>query len=115
MFEHRFHSSIVTSSGENFNQLNRAVQHNLRWKAAKKELSFAKKRLFLKNFKRHYLSSNQKLTSTQTDGSAFLNRIQIVQNSKYEQELLNTIHCVLDGYGFVISDQVNFSRTNQNI
>ena len=35
-FKHRFISSIVTSSGEVFSQLTRAVQHNLRWKGAKK-------------------------------------------------------------------------------
>ena len=82
LFKHRFHSSIVTSIGEMFNQLNRAVQHNLRWKGAKKIPSIAKKQFFRKKYKRHYLSSNQKLASTQTHGSAFLDRIRKNQNSK---------------------------------
>ena len=42
--------------------------------------SVAKKRLLLKKFKRHYLCSNQKLASTQTAGSAFLERVRKVQN-----------------------------------
>ena len=76
LFKHRLYSSIVTSSGEMFNQLRRAVQHNLRWRGAEKMPSIAKKRLIRKKFKRHSLCSNQKLASTQTLGSAFLDRIR---------------------------------------
>ena len=36
LYKHRFFSSIVTSSGEVFNQLSCGVQHNLRWKEAEK-------------------------------------------------------------------------------
>ena len=56
--------------------------------------------------------SNQKLASTQTLGSAFLDRIRKVQNSKYEHDLLKIIDCFIDGYGFVNSDHVNFSIKN---
>ena len=42
LFKHKFYSSIVTSSGEVFNQLRRAVQHNLRWRGAEKMPSIAK-------------------------------------------------------------------------
>ena len=61
-----------------------------------------------KKFKRHYLCSNQKLASTQTIGSAFLQRIRKVQNSKYEHDLLKVIECFIAGYGFVNSDLVSF-------
>ena len=40
----------------------------------------AKKRLLRKKFKRHCLCSNQKLASTQTTGSAFLERVRKIQN-----------------------------------
>ena len=70
------------SNGELFNHLSRAVHYNLRWKGGEKLPSTEKKRLFRKKFKRHYLSCNQKLASTQTHGSPFLDRIQKVQNSK---------------------------------
>ena len=48
--------------------------------------SVAKKRLLRKKFKRHYLCSNQKLASTQTIGSAFLERVRKVQNSIYKTQ-----------------------------
>ena len=86
LYKHRFFSSIVTSSGEVFNQLSCGVQHNLR---SRKTPSVSRKRLVRKKFKEHYLSSNQKLASTQTLGSAFLDRIRKVQNSKYEHDLKN--------------------------
>ena len=72
LYKHRFFSSIVTSSGEIFNQLSCGVQHNLRWKGAEKIPSVSRKRLVRKKFKKHYLSSNQKLASTQTLGSEFV-------------------------------------------
>ena len=74
VFTLRFYSSIVTSSGEVFNQLRRAVQHILRWRGDEKMPNIAKKRLIRKKFMRHFLCSNQKLASTQTLGSGFLDR-----------------------------------------
>ena len=46
-----------------------------------------RKDCYAKKIKRHYLCSNQKLASTQTIGSAFLERIRKLQNSKYERDL----------------------------
>ena len=76
LYKHRFFSSIVTSSGEVFNQLSCGVQHNLRLKGAEKTPSVPRKRVVRKKFKKYYLNSNQKLASTQTLGSAFLDRIR---------------------------------------
>ena len=75
---------------------------------SRKKPNIAKKRLLRKKFKRHYLYSNQKPASTQTIGSAFLERIRKVQNSKYEHDLLKMIDCFIDGYGFVNSYHVIF-------
>ena len=74
--------------------------------------SVAKKRLLRKKFKRHYSCSNQKLASTQTFGSVFQERVRKVQKSKDEHDLLKIIDCSFDGYGFVNSDHVNFSKKN---
>ena len=74
--------------------------------------SVAKKRLLRKKFIRNYLSSAQKLASTQTLGSAFLERIRKVQNSKYETDLLKIVDCFIDGYGTVSSERINFSIIN---
>ena len=65
-----------------------------------------------KKFKRHYVSSAQKLVSTQTLRSAFLERIRKVQNSKYETDLLKIVDCFIDGYGTVNSEHINFSINN---
>ena len=57
--------------------------------------SVAKKRLLRKKFKCHFLCSNQKLASRQTIGSAFLERVRNIQNSKYKQDLLKIIDCFI--------------------
>ena len=105
---YRFYSSFVTSSGEMFYQLRRALQLNLRTKGAEKMPSFAKKRLIRKKFKSYYLCSNQKLASTQTFGSAFLDRIRKIQNLKYESDLFKNIDCFFDCHGSVNGDYVSF-------
>ena len=50
------------------------------------------------------------MASTQTIGSAFLEIVRKIQNSKQEPDLLKTIDCLIDGYGFVNSDHVNFLK-----
>ena len=78
-------------------------------KEQKKTPSVSRKRLVRKKFKKHYLSSNQKLASTQTLGSAFLDRIRKVQNAKSESDLFKIIDCFIDGYGSVNSERFSFS------
>ena len=43
--KYRLYSNVISSTGEVFNQLDRAVHHNLKWKGAEKMPSVAKKRL----------------------------------------------------------------------
>ena len=86
---------LLRQAGKMFNQLSRAVQNNLRWKGAEMMPSIAKKRLIWKKLKGHYLFSNQTLASTQIDGSAFLDRIRKVQNSKSESDLIRLFIALL--------------------
>ena len=60
---------------------------------SRKNTKRIKETIVRKKFNKHYLSSNQKLASTQTLGSAFLDRIRKVQNSKYEHDLSKIIDC----------------------
>ena len=60
LYKYRFYWNVNSSTGEVFNQLDRAVHHNLKWKGAEKCQVLQRKK-----FKRHYLWSNQKLASTQ--------------------------------------------------
>ena len=98
LYKNRIYFNINSSRGEVFNQLNCAVEHNLKCRTPEKLPSVAKKRLLQKKFKRHYLSSAQKLASTQTLGSVFLERIQKIQDSKYETDFLKIFDCFIDGY-----------------
>ena len=91
-----------------FNQHDRAVQQNLRWKGAEKMPSIAKKRLIRKKFKRPCLCSKQKLASTQTLDSAFFDSIRKNQNSKYESGLFKIFDCFIDCQGSVHSNYVSF-------
>ena len=70
--------------------------------------SIAKKRLIRKKFKRHYLCSNQKLASTQTLGSAFLDRVRKIQNPKHESSLFKIIDCFIDCLDSLHSNYVSF-------
>ena len=79
---------------------------------SRKNAKCCKEKTVTQKFQRHYVCSNQKLAFTQTIGSAFLERVLKVQNSKYEHDLLKIIDCFIDGYGFVNSDHVNFSIKN---
>ena len=112
LYKYRFYLNFISSRGEVVNQLNRAVEHNLKCRIPEKLPSVAKKRQLRKKFKRDYLSSAQKLASTQTLGSAFLERNRKVQNSKYETDLLKIVDCFIDGYGTVNSERINFSINN---
>ena len=89
LYKNRFYRSIVASGGEIFNQPSQTVQHNLKWKGA--EASIARNRFLRKKLKRYYLSIYQKFASTQTLGSAFLERIRKVQNTNQELDLLKRV------------------------
>ena len=78
-------------------------------KRLKKFKSVSRKRLVWKKLKKHFLTSNQKIASTQTLGSAFLKRFQIVQNSKFESDLFKIVDCFFDDYVSVKKERVNCS------
>ena len=56
----------------------------------------------------HDAFSNQKLASTQTHASAFLDKSQKIQNPKFESELMKITDCFTDCHGSVRSDYVSF-------
>ena len=84
LYKYRFYSSFNSSKGEVFNQLNRAVEQNLKYRIPENYPVLQKNACCKKKSKKHYLSSAQKLASTQTRRSASLERILKVQNSKCE-------------------------------
>ena len=66
--------------------------------------SIAKKRLLRKKYKKHLLSSFQKIKPTQTTGSVF----EQVKKTKIELELIKIVDCFLDGHGNYTSNLVSF-------
>ena len=58
-----------------------------------KILSSANKRLWRKSYKKEYLSFFQTTKSTQTTESAFVERIELFNKSKFEFELLKVVDC----------------------
>ena len=71
-------------------------------------LRIAKKRLWRKKFKQHFMSALQENKSTQTSGSLFAERIEKVKKTKFELELIKTVDCFLDGHGNYDSNLVSF-------
>ena len=61
--------------------------------------SIAKKRLLRKKFKEHFMSSLQTNKSTQTSGSVFAERIEKVEKTNFELELIKIVDFFLDGRG----------------
>ena len=58
-----------------------------------------KKRLLGKKYKKHVLSSFQEMKMTQTSGSVCADRIEQVQHTKFELQLIEVGDCFLNGHG----------------
>ena len=61
--------------------------------------SIAEKRLLRKKYKKHWLSSVQKTNSGQTTVSVFTKRVEVVEWTKFELNLLKIIGCSLKSHG----------------
>ena len=112
LFKHHFSGKNVVKSGQLFDKLQRAVHFNQQNRGVERMPSIAKKRLSRKKYKKHLLSSLQKTRSTQTSESVFADRIDQVNRTKIELELIKVVDCFLDGHGFYTSNLVPFSKKN---
>ena len=97
LFKYRFDGKKVTQNGQVFDNIERAVRFNQRYKTVERMPSIAKKRLLRKKYQRLLLSSLQKTISTQTSGSVFADRIEQVKKTKFEVELIKIVDCFIDG------------------
>ena len=108
LFKYRFSGKIFAKSGQVFDNVQRAVDFNHTNKGVDRMHRIAKKRLLWKKYKKHLLSSIQKIKSTQTSGSMFAGRIEQVKKTKFELELIKIVDCVLEGHGNYTSNLVSF-------
>ena len=102
LLKYRFSGKVIAESGQVFDNVQRAVDFNNRNKGVDRMPSIAKKRLVRKNYKKHLFSSFQKTKTMQTSRSVFAERIEKVQRTKFELDLIKIIDCFLDGHGKVI-------------
>ena len=91
-----------------FDNVQRAVHFNHRKKGVDKKPSIAKKRLLRKKYKKHLFNSFQKTKTTQTSGSVFAERIEKVEKTEFELDLIKIVDCFLDGHGNYDSNLVSF-------
>ena len=108
LFKYRFSGKVIAKSGKLFDNVQRAVDFNDRNKGVDRMPSIAKKRLLRKKYKKHLFSSFQKTKTTQTSGSVFAERIEIVKKTKFELDLIKIVDCFLDGHSKYDSNLVFF-------
>ena len=107
-FKYRFIGEIVVKSGKIFDNVQWAVHFNHKYSGVDRMPSIVKKRLLMKEYKKHLLSSFHKTKSTQTSWSVFADRIEQVRKTKLEIELTKIVDCFLDGHGNHTSNLVSF-------
>ena len=108
--KYRFSGKVVVNRGHFFDNEQRAVLFNHQNRGVNRMPSVAKKKLLRKKYKKHLLSSNQKTKLTQTSGSVFADRIEQVQRTKLELELIKIVDCFLEGHGNYTINFVSFKR-----
>ena len=74
LFKYRFSIKIVVKTGQLFDNLQRAVHFYQQKRGVDRIPSVAKKRFLRKKYKKYWLSSFQRIKSTQTSGSVFADR-----------------------------------------
>ena len=112
LFKYHFNSNIVIKIGQIFDYLQRAVHFNQQNRVVYKMPSIAKKRVLRKKYKKHFLSSFQNTEKTQTSGSLFSNRIEQIEKTNFELELIKIVDCFLDSHGNYTSNLVSFKIKN---
>ena len=108
LFKYRFSGKVIAKSGQVFDNVQRAVDFNQRNKGVDRMPSIAKKKLFSKKYEKHLFSSFQKTKTTQTSGSVFTERIEIVEKTIFELDVIKIVDCFLDGHGNYDNNLVSF-------
>ena len=108
LFKYRFSGKVIAKSGQVSDNEQGAVNFNQRNRGVDRMPSSAEKRLLRKKYKKHLFSSFQKTKTTQTSGSVFAERIEKVEKTKFELDLIKIVDCFSDGHGFYDSNLVSF-------
>ena len=95
LFKYRFSGKVIAKSGQVFDNVQRAVDFNQKNKGVDRMPSIAKKRILRKKYEKHLFSSFQTTNLTQTGGSVFAERIEKVEKTKIELDLIKIVVCFL--------------------
>ena len=87
LFEYQLSPKTVAGKGHVFHNVQRAVYSNKNNGEVNKVSSLTKKAMVVKKYKMPFLRSFQKKKSTQTAGSVFAERIEVVKKTNFEMEL----------------------------
>ena len=95
LFKYQFSGKVIAKSGQVFDNVQRAVDFNQKNKRVDRMPSVSKKRLLRKKYKKHVFSSFEKTKTTQTSGSVFAERIEKVEKTKFELDLIKTVDIMI--------------------
>ena len=112
VFKYHFSGKVFALSGQMFHNVQRTVDFNHGNKGVDRMPSIAKKRVLRKKFGKLLFSSFQKTKTTQTSGSLFAERIEIVKKNKFDLELIKIVDgYIVDGHGKYDKSLVAFKKT----
>ena len=115
LFKYQFSGKFNASSGNVFDNVQRAIVFNQRNGGVDKKPSMAKKRLLRIKFEQHFMSALQKKNkSKQTSSSVFAERIEKDKKTKFELELTKNVGCFLDGHDNYDKIQYLLRKKNYN-
>ena len=78
--------------------MQRAFQFNQKKQGSGKNAQRCKKILLTDKFMKHWLSAYE-AKATRSNGTVFADRNAQVKNTKFKKERIESVDCLLDGYG----------------
>ena len=110
LFKYQSSGKIFIENGRLFDSVQRAVFFSHQNREVVRMPSIAKMKLLRKKYKKHLLSSFQKITATQNGGSVFADKIEQVRKTEFELELIKIVDCFLDDHGNATKILINFEK-----
>lgn len=107
-FKFYFAENIIISKGVMVQTISDAVRYNKVHKYMEHRPSIIKKRLLRKTAKTHSPVLKRKNISIQTPRNTFMERIATVMESPAAIDLVRIVDCLIDTYGFINNDRINF-------
>ena len=102
LFSFRFCEKVFARKRQVFDYVQRVVYFNQRTKEVDRLPKIAKKRLLMRNYRKHSLNFFEETKSTPNSESFFAAKIEQVKKTQYKLELMEIVDYILDGYGIIL-------------